>query len=410
MKEKRFAIRRNGQEIATGGDCRAEDWMPKRFAEAPERKLEKPETSCERLLSLDTLRGFDMFFITGGTMLILGVCAALGLGDGCWLAVQMSHAEWVGFTQHDTIFPLFLFLAGATWPFSLASQEAKGRSKWQICRKIAVRSLVLFLLGLSIGGILRFSPKFRLMSVLGFIGLSWGAAAFVRLFVRWSWMRWAIAAALLAWTYCILHFFVAPDAAAGTLPYTCEGNLPMWLDRMLWPNHMLSKGFDPESLFSLPGGIAIALMGTFAGGLLRSDALAPSRKAFVLALAAVASAAAAYASVRWLGDPIIKKLWTVSFVFASVAYSLAMLSLFYWIIDVKGWRGWTVAFSPVGKNSILAYMLMLTGVTAAMYKFAFAGLCDNVGVWGKAVKGLSFYLLTWGVLFYLGKKRVFLKV
>ena len=101
----------NRQEIGAGGGCSADDWMPKRFAETPERKDAKAGT-CERLLSLDTLRGFDMFFITGGTMLVSGVCAALGLGDGCWLAVQMRHAEWAGFTHHDTIFPLFLFLAG----------------------------------------------------------------------------------------------------------------------------------------------------------------------------------------------------------------------------------------------------------------------------------------------------------
>ena len=116
-----------------------------------------------RILSIDTLRGFDMFFITGGAVLVSGLCTALGFGEDCWLAVQMRHAEWVGFTQHDTIFPLFLFLSGATRPFSLAAQMAKGRSRWQICRKIAVRSVILFLLGLSLGGILRFKPDFRLM-------------------------------------------------------------------------------------------------------------------------------------------------------------------------------------------------------------------------------------------------------
>ena len=55
-------------------------------------------------------------------------------------------------------------------------------------------------------------------------------------------------------------------------------------------------------------------------------------------------------------------------------------------------------------------MLMMTGTVAAMHRFAFAGLCENVGAWNTAVKGLTLYLLMWGVLFYLGKKRVFLKV
>ena len=62
----------------------------------------------KRLLSLDALRGFDMFFITGGAAAISGICAALGCQDG-WLAAQMKHVEWTGLAQHDTIFPLFLF-------------------------------------------------------------------------------------------------------------------------------------------------------------------------------------------------------------------------------------------------------------------------------------------------------------
>ena len=90
-----------------------------------------------RLMSLDALRGFDMFFITGGAALISAVVNLFGFGDG-WLARQMVHVPWAGLTHHDTIFPLFLFLAGATWLFSLAAQRAKGRTSGQIYRKIIV--------------------------------------------------------------------------------------------------------------------------------------------------------------------------------------------------------------------------------------------------------------------------------
>ena len=74
------------------------------------------ENRTGRLASLDALRGFDMFFITGGATLITALCAAFGFGDG-WLARQMEHVPWAGLAHHDTIFPLFLFLAGVTWPF-----------------------------------------------------------------------------------------------------------------------------------------------------------------------------------------------------------------------------------------------------------------------------------------------------
>ena len=82
------------------------------------------EVPCtERLASLDALRGFDMFFITGGSAMILGFCEVFGSPKG-WLATQMRHVRWEGLAQHDTILPLFLFLMGVSWPFSLASQEA----------------------------------------------------------------------------------------------------------------------------------------------------------------------------------------------------------------------------------------------------------------------------------------------
>jgi predicted acyltransferase len=99
----------------------------------------------ERLYSLDALRGFDMFFIIGGATLVSSLCAACGWQDG-WLAGQMKHVEWAGLAHHDTIFPLFLFLAGVSWPFSLASQVAKGRSVRQILMRVLKRTAVLFLI------------------------------------------------------------------------------------------------------------------------------------------------------------------------------------------------------------------------------------------------------------------------
>lgn len=107
----------------------------------------------------------------GGASLISALCIAFGFGDG-WLAGQMKHVEWAGLTHHDTIFPLFLFLSGVSWPFSLYAQEVKGRTPWQIRLKVLKRGTILFLFGLSFGGILKFKPDFRLMSVLGFIGMA----------------------------------------------------------------------------------------------------------------------------------------------------------------------------------------------------------------------------------------------
>ena len=370
---------------------------------------EAPIVRSNRLLSIDALRGFDMFFITGGSVLVSGLCAVFGCGDG-WIASQMRHVNWVGFAHHDTIFPLFLFLAGVSWPFSLSSQRAKGSSSMKIHGKIVIRAAVLFLIGLSFGGVLRFKPDFRLMSVLGFIGLSWGIAALVYLHAKRQLFRWVIASSFLVGQFALLHFFVAPDAADGVSSYSQGGNIPMWFDRILWPTHMCACGFEPESLFSLQGGIVIALAGMFAGDVLCRTTGSPQRTAVMFIVSALVSAVGAAFLACVLNVPIVKSLWTPSFVFASLAYSFVMLAAFHWIIDVKGWRLWTVAFRPVGKNSILAYVLMMTGTVASIHRFFFDGLCENVGECGMAVKGLTLYAVMWGILYYFEKKNVLLKV
>lgn len=363
-----------------------------------------------RILSLDALRGFDMFFITGGAIALAGVGAALGAPDGL-LATQMRHVEWEGLAHHDTIFPLFLFLAGVTWPLSRAAQIAKGRTTPRIQAKIILRAAILFLLGFSFGGILKFRDDFRLMGVLQFIGPSWGIAATLWLHVKRKGILAAVAAALLAVHYAALHFCIAPGAPADAWSYAKEWNVFAYLDNMIWPTHIPKSGCEPESLFELPVGVALALFGMFAGSFLRrGGGKIAGRDCAVLAGAGAAFGVAALLSVALLGDPIVKKLWTTSFILAAAAYSLFMLALFAFVVDVLGWRKWTVVFDPVGKNSILAYMTMMTGVMTALQQWLFAGLCDWAGKWGAALSGFTCYLVVWTLLRFLGKKGVYLKV
>lgn len=364
----------------------------------------------DRLMSLDALRGFDMFFITGGAAIVSGLCLGLGCDDSCWLVQQMRHVPWAGLAHHDTIFPLFLFLAGVSWPFSLASQEARGRTPWQIHRKVLVRVLVLFLLGLSSGGILAFKPTFRIPSVLGQIGLAWGAAALISMHVKRNLVRGAVAAAILVGYWAVLNFFAAPGAPAGADTYSMEFNLVSWLDRTLMPNHILEKLYDPESVFSVPAATALALAGVMSGDLLRSQSLPGAQKAAVLFGAALAALAAALFFVYVLGMPVVKRLWTSSFVLATAAYSLAMLAAFYWIVDVKGWRKWTFPLRVVGMNSIAIYMLGMTGVVGALRKYCFSGLCEWSGAWSMLAWGATTFLVGWLILYFLYRKNAFIKV
>ena len=370
---------------------------------------EKPRS--ERLASLDALRGFDMFFLVGGQALILGLCEVFGSPRG-WLASQMQHVRWEGLAQRDTIMPLFLFMMGVSWPFSLASQEAKGRPKWRILMKVLVRTALLFLIGLSFYGILKFQPHFRVMGVLQFLALSWGLAATLYVFVRRRWALVAVAAVLLAGYYALLHFSIAPNAPAGASTYAPEWNIIGHWDRSLYPNYMI-KGWktEPQSIFQIPSSAVLALFGIVAGAILRSRAERPVwHTPALLAAFAAGCGLCGWLFAGFLGDPVIKNLTTASFVLVTSAYSFAMLCLFYVVIDVMNVRRWAEIFDPVGKNSILAYSLSMTGILHVVWKFYLSGICKRCGAWGEVVGGLGLYMILWAFLRWLRSKKAFLKV
>ena len=132
----------------------------------------------ERLMSLDALRGFDMLFIMGFAGLVTALCKLCPGEFSDWMTAQMGHADWNGFFHHDTIFPLFLFIAGISFPFSLAKQREKGMSERSIYLKVIRRGLTLVALGFVYSGLFKLDfATLRLPSVLGRIGLAWMFAA-----------------------------------------------------------------------------------------------------------------------------------------------------------------------------------------------------------------------------------------
>ena len=365
----------------------------------------------KRLMSLDALRGFDMFFITGGAGMIAWLCTALGAGDS-WLAQQMQHVPWAGLAHHDTIFPLFLFLAGVSWPFSLAAQEAKGRTPWQIHRKVIVRALILFTFGMIMGGLLKFKLPFRIPSVLGQIGLAWGGAAIICYHVRKTLPRLAIIAAILVGYTLFMSFTGAPGAPVGADLYSKEWNVISWFDRTLMPNYIYVKGvYDPESLFSAVSAIALAMLGVTAGTILREERLSGNRRALVLLGLSLVSLVLALLFIYVFNVPIVKALWSSSFILAAAAYSFAMLALFYWIIDVKDFRGWSFYFRVIGMNSITVYLLMNMGVIGVLNRYLFCGTVDLFPAdWARFANNTCYQLTCWLTLWMLYRHKVFLKV
>lgn len=373
--------------------------------------LNKEMNGNKRLESLDAFRGFDMMFIMGLSGLIVALCKLFPGGADCWLAGQFSHSAWNGLKVYDMIFPVFLFIAGVSFPFSYAGQCERGDSRGKIYLKIFRRALMLFALGLVYNGLFRLQfGTLRICSVLGRIGLAWMFAAL--LFINFKpGVRAAVAVALLV-GFRLLCLIPAPDVA-GADPLSREGCLAGYIDRIvLGPEHVYADGiFDPEGILCTMPAIVTAMLGMFTGELVRlpQARVSGGRKTLLMLGAAVVLLAAGLLWSRWF--PVNKKLWSSTFVLVVGAYSLAMFAIFYWIIDVKGWKSWAFPFKVVGMNSITIYLAQKVISFKYTTDFLTGGLvaiCPEQ--WGAVIAGLCRFGLAWLFLLFLYKHKIFLRV
>ena len=269
-----------------------------------------------RLESLDALRGFDMFFITGGATL-LTVIAAFFPDSTAWQAIakQMEHVPWDGLVHHDTIFPLFLFIAGISFPFSLQKQKEKGKSMTSIYLKILRRGLTLVFLGLVVSGFLKFEfETLRWPSVLGRIGLAWMFAAFIFTATgKKLWPKVAVIPIILIGYWLVSAFVHAPDVDPSIDPLTREGNIACYIDRTLLGPHCYKPDYDPEGLLSTLPAICTAMLGMLTGVFVQRNK--PTVKTTLVLFGA--GVVCAILGAAWnTFYPINKALWSSSFVLA----------------------------------------------------------------------------------------------
>ena len=372
--------------------------------------MNKPVDANTRLLSLDALRGFDMFFIMGGAGLIAAICNLFPSSDfAAWLSGQMHHVKWDGFAHHDTIFPLFLFIAGVSFPLSLRKQQLAGATKGTICLRVMRRAVVLVLLGLVYNGLFRLQlDTLRFPSVLGRIGVAWAVASIMCVWLKPQVRGWI--AALLLVGYALLLTIPAPDVAMGVGSLTKEGNMVGFIDRMLIPNHIYWRGvMDPEGVLSTLPAVVTAMLGVFTGEWVLREGVSGSRKALFMLLASVVMLAVGLAWNQW--QPINKMLWSSSFVLTAGAYSLAMFAIFYYIVDVRGYRRWTGFFRIIGVNSIAIYMLQEIVSFKGVSQFFLGGVATLLPErWGAVVLALGYVVVCWLVLYLLDRKKIYLKV
>lgn len=364
-----------------------------------------------RLWSLDALRGFDMLFIMGFSGFVIALCALSDAPFAGWLAEQMRHVKWDGFQHHDTIFPLFLFIAGVSFPYSLATQRAKGMSEKQIHLKILRRALILIALGVVYNGFFKLDfENMRIASVLGRIGVAWAVAAllYIHCGVR---TRGIIALVVLLGYWALSVLVPAPDAVAGADALSREGCLVGYIDRILLPGRLIYDTFDPEGLLSTLPAVVTAMLGNFAGEWVRQpeQKVSGNRKAAYMAVAGAVMALVAWGWNEVL--PVNKMLWSSSFVVAVGGYSLLMFALFYYIIDVRGWRRWTLFFRVIGLNSITIYLAQKIIDFRKVARFFLGGVADMCPEdWGNVILAGGYVVACWLFLYFLYKKETFLKV
>jgi len=360
----------------------------------------------ERLLSLDALRGFDMFWITGGGYLITVLAQKSNVGWIKVIADQMEHVPWNGFHFEDLIFPLFMFISGIAIPFALFSKLEKKVPKSDLAKKAVRRGLTLLVLGWVYNGV--FTSGFenpRFASVLGQIGLAYLFASLIVIFSKtfkqtlyWLGGIWAGIA--------VLHLLVpVPGIGAGLL--TPEGCINGYIDRVLLPGRLYGGTFDPEGLLCIVSAITVTLMGTVAGRILREKKSKDSQKLKKLVLVGVSSIISALLISTFY--PIIKACWTGSFNLLASGIGFLLIALFYWIIDVKGWEKWSFFFRVIGMNSIFIYLLYDLADPSRISRFIF-GWTVLLGNFGEILSIIGSIVLVWSLLYYMYKKNIFLRV
>ena len=362
----------------------------------------------ERLQSLDTLRGFDMAMLLGGCGIILAFADLTGWNWMGVLARQQHHAEWEGFRFYDLIFPLFMFISGVAIPYAINSKLEKAVAKNKLFKKILVRLLALIALGILYNGALsRGFTNLRYASVLAQIGFGYFFAALICLFSRniKGVIFWLLG--ILAGVAALQLFVPVPGYGAGNFEPATTMNA--WLDQLLIPGRLHETDFDPEGFLCIVSAISITLMGALAGYVIRGSAYAPKRKALYIGLAGVILVAIALSLSPFY--PIIKKMWTVPYVVLAAGVSALLLSFFYYVIDVKGSRNWTLFFRVFGMNSITIYMTTRIVDFGDISSFFFNWTSVHLSeLWGAVFISIGVLLLEWALLYFLYKKNIFLRV
>jgi predicted acyltransferase len=364
-------------------------------------QIDGADLEPRRVVSVDALRGFDMFWIIGGDHVIRSLPDISDTTLTRALANQMEHCEWAGFHFYDLIFPLFVWIVGIAIPFSLPRLiERHGRGA--ALRRIVVRSVVLFLLGiLYMGGVANGFENVYFAGVLHRIAVGYFFAAI--LFCFFPPRTLAIIAAVLLIGYWALLTFV-PVPGVGPASYEQGRNLAHYIDYRFLPG----RKFEGTILSTMPA-VANCVLGIFAGLLLKDARRSDARRAQILFAAGAVSLGV---GLLWaIQFPIIKLLWTSTYVLVACGISAMLLAIFHLLTDVLRWRAWATPLVWIGMNAITIYFVgNIVNIRNLANRFVGGDVAIALGKYAELTRSFVALGLALTLVWYLHRRRIFLRL
>ncbi|MGI2165857.1 transmembrane glucosamine N-acetyltransferase NagX [Shewanella oncorhynchi] len=367
-----------------------------------------------RLMSLDALRGFDMFWILGGEALFGGLLILTGWVGWQWGDEQMHHSQWHGFRFYDLIFPLFIFLSGVALGLSPKRlDKLPMKDRLPVYRHGIKRLFLLLLLGILYNhgwgtGAPVDPEKIRYASVLGRIAFAW---FFAVLLVWHTSLRTQVIVALgILLGYGAMQLWLPfPGGLAGVFSPTQSINA--YVDSILLPGiSYQGRTPDPEGLLSTIPAIVNALAGVFVGHfIVKSHPKGEWAKVGLLA-----AAGGVCLAFGWLLDLVIsvnKELWTSSFVLVTSGWSMILLALFYALVDVLKWQKAAIFFVVIGTNAIIIYLASSLVDWKYIAQSVFGGLVAALPENAQALAAVvSLLTVQWLVLYWMYRRNIFVRI
>jgi predicted acyltransferase len=299
----------------------------------------------ERLTSLDAFRG-----ATIAAMMLVN-----NAGDWSHVYPQLEHAAWNGWTFTDWIFPFFLFIVGVAMTMSFARRIERDDNARKLMLNVARRSLIIFVLGLILNGAPFFDlSTIRIPGVLQRIAVCYFIVSLIVLFAktRRTQIFWLVGALAVYWL--MMKLIPVPGIGAGVLEP--GKNFSAYIDSFFLSGHMYiyTQTWDPEGIVSTLPAIATTLFGVQTGYFLRSPLSREEKTVWMFVAGFVLLLIGAILDM-WL--PINKNIWTSSYSIFTAGWALICLAIFYWLIDVNGFKRWCFPFVMLGMNAITVYFV-----------------------------------------------------